>query len=121
MNDGNDEKESEENDDDEDEEKDKNEETDEGEENEEVELYDEENRENFPYWFVRFFVLVHAIIPNKQENFAAYNTEVFIRGVAKQFSWKHIGHELGEEIIHITENIHRERTNYLEYSKYILM
>lgn len=91
------------------------------EDKEEEEEYDEENGENFPYGFVRFFVLAYAIIPNKEENFTAYNTEVFIRGEARQFSWKHVGHELGEETVtHITENIFEKRTSYLEYSKYIM-
>ncbi|CAB4387548.1 unnamed protein product [Rhizophagus irregularis] len=91
------------------------------EDKEEEEEYDEENGENFPYGFVRFFVLAYAIIPNKEEKFTAYNTEVFIRGEARQFSWKHVGHELGEETVtHITENIFEKRTSYLEYSKYIM-
>ncbi|CAG8710423.1 uncharacterized protein OCT59_027451 [Rhizophagus irregularis] len=91
------------------------------EDKEEEEEYDEENGENFPYGFVRFFVLAYAIIPNKEDKFTAYNTEVFIRGEARQFSWKHVGHELGEETVtHITENIFEKRTSYLEYSKYIM-
>ncbi|CAB4435299.1 unnamed protein product [Rhizophagus irregularis] len=91
------------------------------EDKEEEEEYDEENGGKFPNGFVRFFVLAYAIIPNKEEKFTAFNTEVFIRGEARQFSWKHVGHELGEETVtHITENIFEKRTSYLEYSKYIM-
>ncbi|GBB96462.1 hypothetical protein RclHR1_02760015 [Rhizophagus clarus] len=119
----------------EDEEEDKNEEDkDEEDENEEDEetkeekedkkeeekevIYNEENRENFPYGFVRLVVLVYAIIPpNKQENFTVSNEEILVRSENKQFSWKQLGHELGETTIHIIESIYVKQT----YSKYSIL
>ncbi|GBB90644.1 hypothetical protein RclHR1_17670003, partial [Rhizophagus clarus] len=81
-------------------------------------IYNEENRENFPYGFVRLVVLVYAIIPpNKQENFTVSNKEILVRSENKQFSWKQLGHELGEATIHIIESIYVKQS----YSKYSII